>query len=164
MAESYHVRVAKSEHVFSAAHFITYNGMCERLHGHNYRVSAEVYGPLDPNQYVIDFLMLRHKLREITTELDHIVILPTEHPQIKVVEEGDQVVATFEQRRWTFPRSDCRLLPIANTTAELVASYIGRRLLSALTQQVGFHPVRLRIELDECDGQVAVWEIAGGGK
>jgi 6-pyruvoyltetrahydropterin/6-carboxytetrahydropterin synthase len=164
MAESYHVRVAKSEHVFSAAHFITYNGMCERLHGHNYRVSAEVYGPLDENRYVIDFLMLRHKLREITTELDHIVMLPTEHPQIKVVEEGEQVVATFENRRWTFPRGDCRLLPVANTTAELVAALIGRRLLNALTQQVGVHPTRMRIELDECDGQVAVWEIAGGGK
>jgi 6-pyruvoyltetrahydropterin/6-carboxytetrahydropterin synthase len=163
MAESYHVRVAKSEHVFSAAHFITYNGMCERLHGHNYRVSAEVYGPLDQNQYVIDFLMLRHKLREITTELDHVLLLPTEHPQIKVVEQGDEVVATYENRRWTFPRGDCRLLPLGNTTAELLAAYIGRRLLTAI-QQIGFQPTRMRIELDECDGQVAVWEIAGGGK
>jgi 6-pyruvoyltetrahydropterin/6-carboxytetrahydropterin synthase len=164
MAESYHVRVAKSEHVFSAAHFITYNGMCERLHGHNYRVSAEVYGPLDANHYVIDFLMLRHKLREITTELDHIVMLPTESPQIKVTEEGEQIVATFDNRRWTFPRGDCRLLPVANTTAELVAAYIGHRLLSALSIQIGIHPTRMRIELDECDGQVAVWEIAGGRK
>jgi 6-pyruvoyltetrahydropterin/6-carboxytetrahydropterin synthase len=164
MAESYHVRVAKSEHVFSAGHFITYNGMCERLHGHNYRVSAEVYGPLDENHYVLDFLMLRHKLREITTELDHVMLLPTEHPHIKVVEQGDEVVAQFENRRWVFPRSDCRLLPVANTTAELLAAYIGQRLLAALSLQIGIRPTRLRIELDECDGQVAVWEIAGGGK
>lgn len=161
MAESYHVRVAKSEHVFSAAHFITYDGRCERLHGHNYRVSAEIYGPLDANHFVIDFLMLRHKLREITTELDQTVLLPTEHPQLRVVEEGDEVVATYEKRRWVFPRGDCRLLPVANTTAELVASYIGRRLLKALADQIGFRPSRVRMELDECDGQVAVWEFTG---
>ena len=159
MPESYHVRVAKSEHVFSAAHFITYNGRCERLHGHNYRVSAEVYGPLDENHYVIDFLVLRHKLREITTEFDQCTLLPTEHPAIRVVEDGNEVVATFGDRRWVFPRGDCRLLPIANTTAELVASYIGQRLLSVLAEQIGIRPARLRIELDECDGQVAVWEL-----
>jgi 6-pyruvoyltetrahydropterin/6-carboxytetrahydropterin synthase len=43
MSEHYHVRVTKDYLVFSAAHFITYNGnICERLHGHNYRVAAEV--------------------------------------------------------------------------------------------------------------------------
>jgi hypothetical protein len=50
--ERYHVRVAKDTLVFSAAHFITFAGnVCERLHGHNYRVAAEVAGPLDENHY-----------------------------------------------------------------------------------------------------------------
>ncbi len=42
MSESLQVRIAKAEHVFSAAHFITFAGHCERLHGHNYHVAAEV--------------------------------------------------------------------------------------------------------------------------
>jgi 6-pyruvoyltetrahydropterin/6-carboxytetrahydropterin synthase len=34
--DSYHIRIAKERHVFSAAHFITYDGdLCEPLHGHN---------------------------------------------------------------------------------------------------------------------------------
>ena len=50
MTESYCVRLEKEYLVFSAAHFITFNGnICERLHGHNYRVRAEVHGPLDEN-------------------------------------------------------------------------------------------------------------------
>ena len=57
--------IAKAEHVFSAAHFITFGGTCERLHGHNYHVAAEVHGPLDENHLVIDFLLVRDKLREI---------------------------------------------------------------------------------------------------
>ena len=51
MTEQYHVRIAKEELVFSAAHFITFAGdVCERLHGHNYRLAVEVAGPLDENR------------------------------------------------------------------------------------------------------------------
>src|SRR6266446_6703234 len=47
MSEHFHVRVTKDYLVFSAAHFITFAGnVCERLHGHNYRVAAEVEGQL----------------------------------------------------------------------------------------------------------------------
>ena len=71
MSDNFQVRIAKAEHVFSAGHFITFGGICERLHGHNYHVSAEVGGPLDENHLVIDFLLVRAKLLEITTWLDH---------------------------------------------------------------------------------------------
>lgn len=160
MSESYHVRVTKDYLVFSAAHFITFNGnVCERLHGHNYRVAAEVFGPLDENHYVIDFIALRDELKKIVDELDHHVLLPTDHPAIRVVATVKSVTATFEDRRWEFPRGDCILLPVANTTAELVGRHIGHRLLAALEARCGFRPQRLRVELDECHGQMAVCEI-----
>lgn len=157
MTDSFHVRVAKAEHVFSAAHFITIGGMCERLHGHNYRVAAEFAGPLDKNQLVIDFLFIRAKLREIVAELDHYVLLPTQHPQLKVTDGAAEVTATLGMQRWMFPRGDCRLLPVSNTTAELLAQYIGGRLLAALGSQAE-QITRARIEIDECDGQIAIWE------
>src|SRR5437868_4670422 len=85
MSETYHVRVEKDYLVFSAAHFITFDGsVCERLHGHNYRVAAEVEGPLDENHYVIDFLALRDAVRSIVADLDHFMLLPTGHPTIQV--------------------------------------------------------------------------------
>ena len=133
-----HVRIAKAEHVFSAAHFITFDGHCERLHGHNYHVAAEVSGPLDENHLVVDFLAVRDALREIVAELDHYVLLPTEHPQIRSRRRRrDEVTATFDDRRWVFPSGDCRLLPVANTTAELLAAYIGRELKLALESRCG---------------------------
>jgi 6-pyruvoyltetrahydropterin/6-carboxytetrahydropterin synthase len=163
VSESYHVRIAKTEHVFSAAHFITYGDRCERLHGHNYHVAVEVHGPLDADQLVVDFVAVRDALSEIVAELDHYVLLPTMHPQLRVVEERGEVVATLADRRWVFPRADCRLLPVANTTAELLAGYIGGRLLDALERRVGMRPERLRVEVDECDGPVAVWVGTGAG-
>jgi 6-pyruvoyltetrahydropterin/6-carboxytetrahydropterin synthase len=158
VSESFSVRIAKAEHVFSAAHFITFAGHCERLHGHNYHVAAEVSGPLDADSLVVDFLALREILGKITHDLDHYVLLPIKHPEIHLSQSGDEVIATFIDRRWVFPRSDCRLLPLANTTAELLARHIGQALIAALETRLGFIPTRLRIELDECDGQLGIWE------
>lgn len=159
MPEKYHVRVTKDYLVFSAAHFITFNGnVCERLHGHNYRVAAEVHGPLDENHYVVDFIALRDTLRDIVAELDHRVLLPTQHALIHVRVAGRSVEATFEDRRWVFPREDCVLLPVANTTAELLARYIGQRLLEALQAKTGAKLQRANVSVDECFGQWGVWE------
>ena len=162
MTETYHVRLTKEYLIFSAAHFITFNGnICERLHGHNYRVFAEVYGPLDENQYVIDFIALRDTLKEITTELDHHMLLPTEHPQIQVAAGEDEVEVTFQDRRWVFPEGDCILLPVANTTAELLARYLGNELLDRLEKRTGVRPQRLVLGVDENEGQWGVCELTG---
>ncbi len=162
MQESYSVKLDKEYLVFSAAHFITFNGnVCERLHGHNYRVRAEVHGPLDANQYVIDFIALRDSLKAICDELDHRMLLPTEHPAIRVIADEREVVATFEDRRWVFPRGDCILLSMPNTTAELLARYIGHRLLNELTVKTGVRPNRIRVGVDENFGQWGEVELRG---
>lgn len=154
MTETYKVRLEKEYLVFSAAHFITFNGnICERLHGHNYRVRAEIEGPLDENHYVIDFIALRDTLKTICDELDHHMLLPTQHPQILVRADQREVEVTFEDRRWVFPRVDCILLPVPNTTAELLARYIGLRLLDQLEARTGVRPALARIGVDECFGQ-----------
>jgi len=160
--ESYSVRIAKDDLVFSAGHFITLEGgQCERLHGHNYRVSAEVQGPLDQNHYVVDFVALRDALRAILDELDHRVLLPTQHPQIRVAADDREVTATFADRRWVFPRGNCALLPIPNTTAELLARHIGLHLQEALIHRTGAQLSSIRVEVDECFGQSAVWQAIG---
>jgi 6-pyruvoyltetrahydropterin/6-carboxytetrahydropterin synthase len=159
---TYRVRLEKEHHVFSAAHFITFNGdVCERLHGHNYRVAVEVEGPLDENHYVIDFIALRDELKLITDKLDHRVLLPTGHPLIRVTTNEKEVEAVFtpDGRRWLFPLGDCVLLPVSNTTAELLAHHIGQRLLEAITRRTGTKPARLEIAVDENHGQWGVWVL-----
>ena len=73
MTESYRVRIAKAEHVFSAAHFITFDGHCERLHGHNYRVAAEIAGPLNDDHLVVDFIAVRDALKLLLRSVGHAV-------------------------------------------------------------------------------------------
>jgi len=158
--QQFHVRVSKEDLIFSAGHFITLESdTCERLHGHNYRVTAEVHGPLDENHYVVDFLALRDALRAIIGELDHRVLLPSEHPSIRVAAGKEEVEVTFGPRRWAFPRSDCVLLPIPNTTTELLARYVGQRLLDDLVSRTGRQPTLVQIEVEESPGFSAVCQL-----
>ena len=155
MSDNYRIVVTKDYLVFSAAHFITFNrDICERLHGHNYRVSAELVGPLDENAYVYDFVQVRDALQQLVLELDHHVLLPTEHDQIRVSTEGAEVVARFAERRWVFPREDCVLLPVRNTTAELLAGYLGGRLLEQIDAT---RLTEIEIGVDENNGQWGYW-------
>jgi 6-pyruvoyltetrahydropterin/6-carboxytetrahydropterin synthase len=158
MTETYRVRLEKRELTFSAAHFITFeNGQCERLHGHNYHVAVEVEGPLGEAGYVVDFLALLSVVRGITSELDHHVLVPTEHPLISVRQEADEVIARFESRRWVLPVGDCVLLPLKQTTAELLARHIAVQAAEKLALLHDWHPTRLCVEVDECDGQRGVY-------
>src|SRR5262249_39408719 len=157
--ESYSVRLTKDTLVFSAGHFITFgNNICERLHGHNYRVLAEVRGPLEPNGYVIDFIALRDTLADLVRRLDHHMLLPTGHPAIQVATGDKEVEVTFQDRRWVFPRGDCILLPIANTTTELIARYLGERLRDELLRLHQVRPSFIRVEVDENHGQWGICE------
>lgn len=157
-AESWRVRVTKDHLVFSAAHFITFNGtICERLHGHNWRVAVELEGPLDGNHYVFDFIALRDALQSIVLELDHRVLLPTLHPLIRVTDHGHEVEAKFEDRRWIFPREDALLLPVENTTAELIARWIAGRLLPVVRGTPGAAISEMQVEVEENFGQWAIY-------
>jgi 6-pyruvoyltetrahydropterin/6-carboxytetrahydropterin synthase len=128
-------------------------------------VAVEVEGPLDENQYVIDFIALRDELKSLTDELDHRVLLPLDHPLIRVAAGDREVEAVFtpDGRRWVFPRGDCVLLPVRNTTAELLAAYLGQRLLAAIQRRTGTMPQRLEVAVDENHGQWGVW-CGGNGQ
>lgn len=158
MPASFRVRLAKDYLTFCAAHFVTFQGdTCEPLHGHNYGVMVELDGPLDRDCFVVDFVAALELLRELVKELDHRVLLPTRHAMIQVTVADASVEARFRDRRWVFPREDCVLLPVENTSAELLARYLGERLLVALHDRLAVQPTRLGVEVSECAGQSALY-------
>lgn len=159
MPERYQVRVSKDYLVFSSGHFISYEGdKCERLHGHNYRARIEVEGPLDENYYVFDFIALKQRAKAITDELDHRMMLPTRNRVILLDESPKRIQVRYKDREWVFPRDDCVLLPIENTTAELLARYISGRLREDLEKACNFVPSVMRVEVEESFGQSAMYE------
>ena len=160
----YTVRVTKDTLVFSSGHFITFAGdHCERVHGHNYRVAVEVEDVLDENRYVFDFLALRDLTRAIVDELDHRMLLPSQSRLITLEEEGPNWLVRYRERHWSFPRDECAVLPVANTTSELLADYISARLRAAMARDGLPIPGRVRVEVEECFGQSAAAEWVGDG-
>src|SRR5689334_14435450 len=106
---------------FSSAHFITYSGKCERLHGHNYGVLVEVEGELNEDRVVFDFTVLKRLAREICQRLDHRFLLPLHNPHLELITSSEEWEIRFREKRYVFPREDVVELPIENSTAELLA-------------------------------------------
>lgn len=164
----YTVRVTKDYLTFCSAHFVCFHGQCERLHGHNYRVAAEIEGPLDDDFLVFDFIVLKGILREIVNALDHRMLVPSKSPTLRVSEEGASIRIAYRDKTWVVPREDCVLLPIESTTAELLARWICGRLEEELRLRAGRSavpaaaPEVLRVEVEESQGQSAVYEAVRG--
>ncbi|MBP3742255.1 MAG: 6-carboxytetrahydropterin synthase QueD [Treponema sp.] len=91
---------------FSAAHFLRdYNGKCENLHGHNYKVYAHVRGEkLNEGGMLLDFTFIKGALRSVCKELDHTNLNDLE---------------IFDQ----------------NPSAERIAMYIYNRIIALLKEQ-----------------------------
>lgn len=149
----YRLEITKDYLGFAAAHFITFKGNCERLHGHNYQTSFEIEGELGDDGYVLDFGDLKQIAKELCDALDHRVLLATENPRIRVRSENDSIFAEYDRQRYMFPHNDVVLLPISNTTAELLASYLANQFAQ-----------RLRQHTDQRVHSVGVWVAEGPGQ
>ena len=152
------VSVSKDDLVFSSAHFITYAGhRCEGLHGHNYRARVTVEGELEPaDKLVFDFLELKRLMRRLCGEMDHLVLLPLESTRIHVAEDGETVnVSVDGAPRYMFPRRDCALLPVANTTVEMLAELLATRVRSELSELGARGLTAIEMDVEENFGQSA---------
>jgi 6-pyruvoyltetrahydropterin/6-carboxytetrahydropterin synthase len=65
--------LVSKEFTFDAAHNLTeYNGQCEALHGHTYRLRVTLDGDVKPDGMVFDFVELKRIVSErVVTVLDH---------------------------------------------------------------------------------------------
>lgn len=75
---------------FSACHFIPRHEKCSRLHGHSYIVHLRLEGDIDENGMVMDFVILKKKLKEMVDAMDHAVLLPAQSKEVHITEDGDR--------------------------------------------------------------------------
>ena len=159
----FRVTVSKDDHVFASAHFITYAGhRCEGLHGHNYRAGVTVEGRLDEESWwVFDFVALKKIMRRLCDEIDHKVLLPLQNPKLQVVEEGESVKVAYEGKpRYVFPRVDCALLPVPNTTVEMIAELLTNRLRAEFETLGARGLTAIEMEVEENFGQSAIYRLS----
>ena len=153
------VSVERNRLRFAAAHFATFLGDCEPLHGHNYDVMVDVEGELTEDSWVWDFGELKRMTKAIADELDHKFVLQQESRVLTIVEGDDDWEVSYEDRKYVFPKSDVAALPIDNSTAERLAEWFAVRLRAALAEQGAINIRRLTVGIEEMPGQ-AGWYTA----
>ncbi|KPL22582.1 MAG: hypothetical protein AMJ93_06875 [Anaerolineae bacterium SM23_84] len=154
---SYRIVVEKGHLRFSAAHFITFMGKCERLHGHNYALSVELAGELTGDGYVFDFVALKGLLRDICDSLDHHFLIPTKNENLALRRSDSEWELHFGERRYVFPAQDVLLLPVDNITAERLAEYVCEQVLERLTHHETSNLRSVTVGVEEAPGQTAYY-------
>ena len=158
----FRVSVTKDYLVFASAHFITFAGhRCEGLHGHNYRARVTIEGALNQESwFVFDFVELKRIMRRLCDEIDHLVLLPLKSDRVAVVQDGETVSVSVDGTpRYVFPRRDCALLPIPNTTVEMLAQMLTERLQGELEKLGAKGLTAIEMEVEENFGQSAVYRV-----
>lgn len=161
---TFRISVSKDYLTFAAAHFITFRGhACESLHGHNYRVGIVIEGPIDPEcHFVIDFAVLKRIVRSRVDLLDHRVLLPANNPKLAFRVVDDMTLVDYlGKQTYQFPTRDCAILPIANTTAEMIAEWLATQVQQELIASGGRIDM-FEIEVEESVGQSATYSQRGG--
>ncbi|MGH7580836.1 MAG: 6-pyruvoyl trahydropterin synthase family protein, partial [Gemmatimonadales bacterium] len=112
-------------------------------------------------RFVLDFSILKQITRKLVDEIDHKVLLPELNPKLAFRDENGRIaVDYFGEPTYVFPRADCVLLPIPNSTAEMLAQYLGTRVRHELSTLGCRHLTLLEMEVEENYGQSATYREA----
>ena len=150
---TYRITLERNSLRFAAAHFTTFGGECEPIHGHNYDVFVEIEGELTADSLVLDFSETKRMVASICKELDHRFLLPTRSAALRIAEGDREYEIAFGDRRYVLPKSDVSALPIDNSTAERLAEWLNGRVRDALSASPASNVVRVTIGVEEAPGQ-----------
>ena len=127
MAKSFSIEVAKDYFNFASAHFLIFaNGQREALHGHNYQVSC--YGRRARScRRGARLISFKPVVKRICDALHHRTLIQTGSPAIDVRKRAHEVEVRYKKQKIILPRQDVILLPLANTSTELLAEHVAIR-------------------------------------
>jgi len=149
----YRVRVERNKLKFAAAHFATFDGKLEPLHGHNYAVTIEVAGTLTGDSWVCDFSTLKALGKALCDELDHKFLLQRDSRELQIDEGMSSWKVRHQERGYVFPKADVLALAIDNTTAERIAEWFIARLRVGLGERGAANLTSVSVGIEEAPGQ-----------
>jgi 6-pyruvoyltetrahydropterin/6-carboxytetrahydropterin synthase len=156
------LHIGKEALKFSAAHFTIFSATeAERLHGHNYHVTLDVWGGMGGEGLIMDVSELKRIVKRLCDALDERTLIPTESPHLAIRDaEADHLEILYAARRYVLPRADCVLLPLANITIEALAHHLGGQLCESLRTTPRARAIRrLRLGVEESPGQMGFCDL-----
>ena len=155
------IEIEKQYLTFSAAHFTIFSATeRERLHGHDYKVSAKILSPVGGEGLCFDYGLAKTRLRKICESLDEYMLLPGHSPHLTIDEDRDNYYATCNGQRMAFLKTDTRVLPVRNITVEELSHYLLGQLLEDRNFIDQRQINRLEIRISSGTGQwgTSIWE------
>ena len=159
MSRSFSIEVAKDYFNFASAHFLIFaDGTREPLHGHNYQVSVAVEGELDHAGVVLDFISFKPMVKRICDSLDHRTLIQSGSSVLKVRSRPREVEVRYRKQKIVLPRQDVILLPLANTSTELLAEHIAGQIRRQVRRKFPRSRIRfMEVGVDEARGQRGIY-------
>jgi 6-pyruvoyltetrahydropterin/6-carboxytetrahydropterin synthase len=153
----YRLALAKEDFKFSVAHFTLFSGTrAELLHGHNYRVRVEIAGgAIDEWGLLADIDAFKKAVRAICRRLDSRTLIPGRSSALAWTREGDAIEVRFGPRIYRLPADDVLVLPLANTSMELMAGMFWQELAETLRSS---RVEVLTVSVEETAGQRCAYE------
>ncbi len=155
MSRRFSIEVDKDYFNFASAHFLIFaDGKREHLHGHNYQVSVAVEGELDRAGVLLDFITFKPLVKKVCDVLDHRTLIQGKSSMLKIRKRRKDVEVSYRNQRLILPRQDVLLLPIANTSTELLAEYVAAQLRRRIPQLFPGAKIHLiEVGVEESRGQ-----------
>ena len=161
---SFEVYVSKDTFKFNAAHFVAFENFRERLHGHNYRVGVRLLGDrrIGADGYLIDFGNIKQVAKDTCKRLNEHFLCPMHSTVLDIsVDDGQVRIVCQDGSVFSFPESDCALLPIVHATAEELAIYLYAEILNGLNAEylIKRQIHTMEIMVAEAPGQEATFRL-----
>lgn len=124
----------KWERSFDASHRIykDYEGKCNNIHGHTYKVIIEIEGNVDQRGMVVDFNILKRLVHDF---YDHKIILHKDDPLIECLKKNKQNMVILSHN----PTAENIARQIAcNILGHIDAEYVNVTVLETPTQGATF--------------------------
>jgi 6-pyruvoyltetrahydropterin/6-carboxytetrahydropterin synthase len=153
--------VGKDVHKFSSAHMTVFeDGTKERMHGHNFLVSAAFdllridYGAM------LDFALVKKCLAEQCAAWDQRLLIGERNPHFKLARKtSEDVEFTLCDRRYILPADEVVLLPLDNIVVETLAQQFAIELARRLGQGLRRDVVEMmEVTVTESHGQGASYQ------
>lgn len=123
--------IDKESHKFSAAHYTIFSATeRERLHGHNYSVSARFVAAMGDNGFSADYNVYKNRLAALCEELDEYMVLAADSPHQRIEEHGEYYRVHFNGEEMLFLKADTLVLPLRNATVEEFSRYLLNKLVA----------------------------------
>ena len=107
---------------------------------------------------VLDFITFKPLVKRVCDDLDHRTLIQSENPILTLRKRGAGIEIFYKKQKLLLPKSDVILLPLTNTSTELLAEYIAKQINRRVRQTFSATKLKyMEVVVEEARGQRGIF-------